>query len=95
MSEAKPTELLPNRIVEAVWKHVQRYANGEIWMDTLRAEAEVKRLLRTQLIDPPVAQIQAIMEYWADGDSDGIDDLDALCQIAEVLGIEVQARDEE
>ena len=38
-------------------------------------------------------RIQSIMEYWADGESDAIDDLDALCQIAEVLGIEVQARD--
>ena len=39
------------------------------------------------------SQITSIMEEWASDDSDAIDDLDALCQIAEVLGIEVKSRD--
>lgn len=39
-----------------------------------------------------LARIEEIMADWASGESDGIDDLDALCRIAEVLDIEVEAR---
>lgn len=39
-----------------------------------------------------LTRIEEIISDWASGDSDGIDDLDALCRIAEVLDIEVEAR---
>lgn len=38
--------------------------------------------------------IKEIVTDWASSDPDGIDDLDALCQIAAILDIEVEARDE-
>jgi len=39
-----------------------------------------------------LTRIVEIVENWASTDADGIDDLDALCQIASVLSIEVQPR---
>ena len=41
-----------------------------------------------------LSQIRTIIEDWASDDSDEIDDLDALCQIADLLGVEVEARTE-
>ena len=41
-----------------------------------------------------LARIETIIEDWASDDSDAIDDLDALCQIADILGVEVEARTE-
>jgi hypothetical protein len=45
-------------------------------------------------MDDKLAQIERIVSEWASGDADGIDDLDALCRIAEVLDVEVEARDD-
>lgn len=39
-----------------------------------------------------LARIEEIIADWASDESDGIDDLDTLCRIAEVLDIEVKAR---
>lgn len=39
-----------------------------------------------------LAQIEQIISDWAESDSDHIDDLDALCKIAEILDIEVEAK---
>jgi hypothetical protein len=41
-----------------------------------------------------LAEIETIVSDWAESDPDGIDDLDALCQIAAILDIEVEAREE-
>lgn len=41
-----------------------------------------------------LARIEQIVADWASDEGDWIDDLDVLCQIAEVLEIEVEARAE-
>lgn len=37
------------KIVDAVWRLVSRYDDGEIWLDTLKAQARVRKLLATSI----------------------------------------------
>ena len=41
-----------------------------------------------------LAEIEEIVRNWAESETDRIDDLDALVQIADILDIEVLAGDE-
>lgn len=47
---------------------------------------------KVEALRAELAEVKTIVTDWADSNPDGIDDLDALCHLAELLNIEVQAR---
>lgn len=49
----KAIEQLANRLVQDVWRHVEQYTDGQIWLDTLKANEAVASELRSALAEAP------------------------------------------
>lgn len=59
-----------------------------------RLQNTINDAINTRVPAQPAAGdvVRDIVERWASSDPDAIDDLDALCRIAEVLDVEVKER---
>ena len=78
-----------NRAPERIWLHP--WLEGpQVYSTTPQGDWPEYQRVHQQ--SDGLARVTEIIQGWASADPDAVDDLDALCRIAEVLDVEVQAR---
>lgn len=99
MSDGVPSEMLLRNQVEMIIFNALGISKCEGQFANLRNSMVYALIVAHRAAAPAsvgaegkLATIEHIITNWASGDADALDDLDTLCQVAEVLDIEVQSR---